>query len=182
MSGLTQPRVENRETVAEWLHENGDTTSILLTAKSKEAYNELNANFGLPVVIVFNKQGRPIISSKGDGCQVVARSKISGLEAGKEYEIAKEGLAINSLEELMSYFDVGDEEALRIRERIEASDFIAFYSWAKFFPTNSKDMIEAVRDGLKQTDAEVLVLSANLDFIDRWADEQLGEKILMDLE
>jgi|GEM_PF-6557793 len=176
LAGFNNPKIENAQTVKSW---NGLNTehALLVVASTKINFSYLQENIGVPGIIVFDKEGVPIISSRGDGCQITARNKLKDL-GSKEFERANEisGKFLR-FDSLFDKFSVIDKSVGH--NKIDY-DYTVVYTWAKYLPKHSRDMMEAVNQGLADNKAKVLLISLNLDYMDMWTSGTVGDEIDID--
>ncbi|PKL80971.1 MAG: hypothetical protein CVV25_01965 [Ignavibacteriae bacterium HGW-Ignavibacteriae-4] len=176
MAGFQQPKIENTETIKSW---DGLKTKqdMLLVASTKANFNYLQENIGVPGIMVFNKEGYLIISNRGEGCQITARDKLKDL--GKK-EFSKSNSKDIGFSNINDFLDrVSNINKAELKNEI-GYDYTVVYTWAKYLPEKSIEMMEAVNSGLKRNKAKVLLLSLNLDYIDKWTSGQVGDKIDLD--
>ncbi|MEX0966590.1 MAG: hypothetical protein WD077_05095 [Bacteroidia bacterium] len=126
---------------------------------------------------MFDKDGVPIISNRGEGCQITARNKLKDLGI-VEFQIPDgTNPGVSSLDSLFARVSNINKSALHNEI---GYDYTVVYTWAKYLPEHSIEMMEAVNEGLRENKANVLLISLNLDFIDTWTNGKVGDKIELD--
>lgn len=181
LSGFQSPLIENEETVSAWIEDKSDGDEWVAIANSKESYNVLQTDFGMPGIMIFDKRGKSIVSSVGEGCQVIAREKLKTLKPNDQIEAQYSTNSIRYLNDLKKYLELLQHNWKDENAAIAEADYVAVYTWAKCFPNRSEEMIAAVKEGLKESDAKILVISVNLDLIDSWMEGDVGDKIEFEL-
>lgn len=175
-SGIKNPVIESVETIK---------STDVIQAKydwlagsiSKSGFNKLQEQLGVPGIIVFDKNGHALLSNRGEGCQITARSKLKELGLNTKIDSSRATKGFRLFDDLLSNTEVINKGN---QSNIEQYKYIVVYTWAKYLPKQSKDMINAVYDGLKDNKDMVLVISLNLDYLNTWENGNIGDKIKFD--
>jgi hypothetical protein len=179
-SGFRQPTIESIETVAGWIDTKASDYELVAVTNSKESFRQMQSDFGIPGIVIFDRNGFPVISSHGEGCQVVARNKLKTIKATDTLEPQFRAISIKHLDDVKQRLKLIHGDWEEVSEKLKGADFIAVYTWAKMFPDRSREMMQAVKEGLQNSNAKIYVISTNLDFMDSWMDGVAGDKV--DLE
>lgn len=177
LGGYETPQLETPATLSAFANGHGGANHFIAIASGKKEHSYLQKNFHVPGIIIFNKQLQPINSSASTGCPSTARMFLDSLDASSAYAVNRKNLQLRDMKDVLHRisFIKGDSARFAALLQSDSIDFIAVYSWAKFLPSQSGYMMKGVEDasGKKKN---ILVLSLNLDFADRWTTQDSVDK------
>jgi hypothetical protein len=169
LGGYETPQLETAASFSLFAESNGGTAHFMAVAADKMDYKYLQKGFGVPGLVVFNKQGQPVNSSASTGCPTTARHFLDTINAFDTYEVNRKNLRLQDVGDVLQRisFVKGDSARFAALLQSDSIDYIAVYSWAKFLPAQSGYMMKGINEtsGKKKN---ILVLSLNLDFPDLW--------------
>lgn len=182
MGGYETPQLETTATIAGYAAQHSGS-HFLAIANDKDAHAYLRKSFGVPGLVVFDKQLLPIGSSAATGCPGTARYFLDTLRPGGGYAINRMGLKLQDMHDVTSRicFVHGDSARFLQLLRSDSIDYVAVYAWAKFLPAQSVYMMEGVEASSRRK-KNILVLSLNLDYADRWTTQDSVDKENSDFE
>ena len=172
MNGMTDPQLENAQTIREKAHAFGMDTTNIVTVYSKDFPNELKRS-GIPDALIYDRNGNYIEYRATDtSCNAGLFQFIPDLKLNTTYNQP----AAISLDELWKkYRDLNGN----MLAAVEPADFYVLIYWTAWSGKLNKDHVKIWEDLAKaNTNCSIKVIKVNLDLQDYW--EEGDKKTLVE--
>ncbi len=172
MNGMTDPQLENAQTIREKAHAFGMDTTNIVTVHSKDFPNELKRS-GIPDALIYDRNGNYIEYRATDtSCNAGLFQFIPDLKLNTTYNQP----AAISLDELWKkYRDLNGN----MLAAVEPADFYVLIYWTAWSGKLNKDHVKIWEDLAKaNTNCSIKVIKVNLDLQDYW--EEGDKKTLVE--
>lgn len=174
MYGLKDPRVENFETLSNYLEGIQINNSNILIPKDVELINKVLGEFGqsIPQAVLFNSEGNRITYKETDqDCNAGLFVTIPNLNQNSKLKM-EEGKNLEEFVEDLVYLQT--QESIT---NFPNADFYLFINWAKYVGKLNEDHVkEWIELANSNEKVKIQVYKVNLDFQEIWGLE-LGKKV-----